>query len=121
RSRLLMLAALVTACGGMATVHSAEVDAGVQRFTLPDTHGRDRALDEFRDRQVVVVAFLGTECPLARLYAPRLQQLSEQYAQRGIAFVGIDANQQDSLTDMAAFAQRFGIKFPLLKDRDQTV
>jgi AhpC/TSA family protein len=50
-----------------------------------------------------------------------LQELSEAYAARGVVFVGIDANHQDSLTDMSAFAQQQGIKFSLLKDRDQAV
>ncbi len=93
----------------------------VKSFTLPDTHGRDRSLTEFADSPLIVVAFLGTECPLARLYAPRLQELSQQYAERGVAFVGIDSNQQDSLTEIAAFGQHHGIKFPLLKDHQQQV
>ena len=88
---------------------------------MPDFHGRNRSLDELADKPLVVVAFLGTECPLARQYAPRLQELSEAYAENGVAFVGIDANKQDSLSDLSAFAQQQGIKFPLLKDRDQAV
>ena len=36
-------------------------------------------------------------------------------------FVGLDANQQDSLADMTAYARKYGVKFPLLKDRDGAV
>ena len=104
-----------------AIAGAVEIGEPIDGFALPDIHGHDRSLAEFADKPIVVVAFLGTECPLARLYGPRLQSLSESYAQRGVAFVGIDANQQDSLTDLTAFGRQHGIQFPLLKDRDQTV
>ncbi len=121
RTPLLTLAILLSACGSAAMLDAADSGGRIDRFTLPDVHGRNRSLDELADKPLVVVAFLGTECPLARLYAPRLQELSEAYAARGVAFVGIDANQQDSLTEIAAFAQQYHLKFPLLKDRDQAV
>ena len=106
---------------GNGSAVAAEAASRVERFTLPDMHGRDRSLDELANNKLVVVAFLGVECPLARLYAPRLQELSDEYAAKGVAFVAIDSNQQDSLTDLTAFAQQYGVKFPLLKDRDQAV
>src|ERR1700681_4322283 len=117
----LAVAILLAACVSATTLSAADIGGRIDRFTLPDFHGRNRSLDELADKPLVVVTFLGTECPLARQYAPRLQELSEAYAERGVAFVGIDANQQDSLSDMSAFAQQQGIRFPLLKDRDQTV
>src|SRR5262249_53673125 len=61
-------------------------------------------------------AFLGTECPLAKLYAPRLQELAAQYETKGIGFVAIDSNQQDSLAKIVKFAGDSKIDFPLLKD-----
>ena len=121
RAPLWTLLIVLAACATAATLRAAEIGSRVDPFTLPDIHGHDRSLTEFADRQLVVVAFLGTECPLARLYAPRLQEMSDEYAKRGVAFVSIDANQQDSLADMTAFAGRYGVKFPLLKDRDQAV
>ncbi|HEY4312057.1 MAG TPA: redoxin domain-containing protein [Pirellulales bacterium] len=100
---------------------TAEIGAEIKAFALPDMHGRERSLSEFADNQLVVVAFLGTECPLARLYAPRLQEICDEYQARGVAFIGVDSNQQDSLTEISAFAEHYGVKFPLLKDRDQSV
>ncbi len=119
--RLMLLLLAATVAASPSTGWTAETVARVSEFSLPDVHGRQRTLDELADKKLVVVAFLGTECPLARLYAPRLQELSDAYSDRGIAFVAIDANQQDSLTEMAAFAQQHGLKVPFLKDRDQSV
>ncbi|HTM52533.1 MAG TPA: redoxin domain-containing protein, partial [Pirellulales bacterium] len=96
----------------LTPVFAADVGSKIEPFSLPDIHGRDRALDELSDKQIVVVAFLGCECPLTRLYGPRLQELADEYAAKNVAIVGIDANQQDSLTDMTAFARQYGVKFP---------
>src|SRR5262245_3846260 len=104
-----------------STAYAAEIGGRVDSFTLPDTYGRDRSSEEFKDSKVLVVAFVGAECPLARLYGSRLQELSDQYAPQGVAFVGIDANSQDSLTDLTGYGRMYGVKFPLLKDRDGSV
>ncbi len=88
----------------------------VADFNLPDYRGKPVSLDDFKDKKFVVVAFLGTECPLAKLYGPRLAKLSEEFGPRGVAFVGMNPNRQDALTEIAAYARLHGIKFPLLKD-----
>ncbi|MBX7167984.1 MAG: thioredoxin family protein [Pirellulales bacterium] len=88
----------------------------IAAFELGDVHGRPRSLADFRDAKLVVVAFLGTECPLVTLYTPRLNELAESYAGRGVQFVGINSNQQDSLTELADFAHKYNVAFPLLKD-----
>ena len=91
-------------------VAAAEIGTRIDGFELPDVYGRSRSLTEWADKPLVVVAFLGTECPLSRQYAPRLQELSASYAERGAAFIGIDANPQDSLTDISNLAKQFGIR-----------
>ncbi len=69
----------------------------------------------------MVLAFLGTECPLAKLYAPRLVELAKEYESRGVLFVGVDSNRQDSATEIAAYARQHAIEFPILKDLNQAV
>lgn len=96
-------------------------DGPVADFTLPDFRGQQHKLSDAQDKPLVVVAFLGTECPLAKLYGPRLAKLAADYESQGVAFIGIDANLQDSLTEMAAFARQHAIEFPFLKDLDNKV
>jgi peroxiredoxin len=88
----------------------------IDDFVLGDINGATRRLDEWRDRPLIVVAFLGVECPLANLYGPRLEELSQRYAARGVQFVGINANQHDSPSEWADFARRHEIGFPMLND-----
>lgn len=88
----------------------------ISTFTLRDGRGVNWSLPKADEQPIVVVAFLGTQCPLARLYAPRLSRLADQYRDRGVAVVGIDSNQQDSATALIEFAREYGLAFPLLKD-----
>jgi peroxiredoxin len=94
----------------------AAVGGKIDQFTLDDYRGRARSLSDWSESKLVVVAFLGTECPLATLYAPRLSELAARWAPKGVAFVGINSNQQDSVTEVGNYAQRYGITFPILKD-----
>ena len=84
-------------------------------FTLKDYRGKSQSLDDV-DSQLVVVAFLGTECPLAKLYGPRLSELQSRYEPQGVSFLAINSNLQDSITEIAAYARIHDIKFPILKD-----
>jgi peroxiredoxin len=104
----------------------------VPRTELPaPVQGRkaaDFCLQDPRDQQIVVLSdlleknkavvlvFLGTECVLNNLYVPVLIELHEEYGSKGIAFVGINANSQDSRESVAVHARRNAIPFPVVKD-----
>lgn len=113
-SFVLLLAAATAARGGETL--ASPVGKRIENFKLQDELGAWHELDDWSDKQAVVVVFLGVECPLAKLYAPRLVELAHEYADRGVAVVGIDANQQDSLGEIANYARVHKIDFPLLKD-----
>jgi peroxiredoxin len=85
-------------------------------FQLPDHLGELRRLTEWRDSRLVVVAFLGVDCPLAKLYAGRLAELYREYRSKGVAFVGIDSNQHESPADVTRFVRDHQFPFPILKD-----
>ncbi|MFK8112778.1 MAG: redoxin domain-containing protein [Rubripirellula sp.] len=68
-----------------------------------------------------VVCFLGTECPLAKVYGPRLERMSQTFGKRGVAFIGINSNIQDSMEELANYVVRHGITFPVGKDFDRSV
>jgi peroxiredoxin len=92
------------------------IEHPVAEFTLRDFGGKPFALADAKQSKCVVVAFLGAECPLAKLYAPRLQSLADDYRSRGVTILGIDSNAQDSIAELAAYARQHKIDFPLLKD-----
>src|SRR6476659_7131573 len=95
-----------------AQVSAATLDKSpVADFRLPDSLGKQHALADFADRKLVVVAFLGTECPLAKLYAGRLQTIAGEYAEHGVAVVAVMSNTQDSLEKIAAFVRQHKITY----------
>ena len=69
-----------------------------------------------RPSRWTVVCFLGTECPLARLYADRLNQLALDHADDGVRFVGVMSNHQDSREDIVAYSDEHRLRFPLVRD-----
>ena len=99
----------------------ASLGRQVANFTLADYRGKEVSLAEFKESKAVVLAFLGVECPLARAYAPRLTELAKEFAAKGVTFLVIDANRQDSLSELAQFARQFSVELPLLKDPNQQV
>ncbi len=107
-------------CLGLLIAASAlpawAADQRVNNFTLSDVQNQPWSLEAKSSRKLLVVAFLGTECPLAKLYGPRLAKLAEQYQSRGVEFIAINSNSHDSLTETAAYAKQAGFKFPMLKD-----
>lgn len=117
RCAWISLLAVGFCCGPvMAAERPSRIGRKVADFTLNDYRGKSHSLSGVADQPIVVLAFLGTECPLAKLYAPRLVALELDYRDRGVAFIGINANCHDSITEVAAHARRHGIGFPVLKD-----
>jgi len=113
---LWFLVAAVFCCLAHASEPASPIGQKVDAFQLSDFRGKEHSLTDFADNKIVVVAFLGTECPLAKLYGPRLAALADEFADDSVAFVGINSNTHDSNSEIAAYAQRHGIGFPLLKD-----
>src|SRR5689334_14234739 len=116
RTGLLLFFTIVCGVAAAPVPEAGLLGRRIVDFTLDDFRGRAHSLSDCADRPVVVVYFMGTECPLTKLYGPRMQGLSERFGPQGVAFLGIDSNVQDSLNELAAYARVHGITFPLLKD-----
>lgn len=93
----------------------------IAEFSVQDYRGKWHALSDYADRELVVVAFMGTECPLARLYAPRLQELADEFEDRGVAVLVMNSNRQDSISEIANYARVHNLRIPVLKDAGNVV
>ncbi len=91
-------------------------------FTLKDvTTGRDLTLYSLRGSKAIVMVFIGTDCPVGNLYAPRLIELNHAYKSKGVVFLGISSNAHDSEKDAAKYVHDMGIDFAVLKDPQNKV
>jgi len=94
----------------------SRVGQTVAGFELKNVQGISRSLTDFEESKFVVLVFLGTECPLAKLYTPRLKTLASDFKAKGVQFIGINSNRQDSLTELENYVHLHDFNFPFLKD-----
>jgi len=97
------------------------INAPVADFSLRDHRGAERKLSDWQDRSLIVVAFLGVDCPLVKLYARRLDEIGRDYQGRGVVVLGVNSNQHDQLRDLGRFARQHHLSFPIFKDADNRV
>lgn len=96
-------------------------------FSLPEA-GSDKtvSVDQFRDAKGVLVVFMCNHCPYVIHVAPELKRIADDYAQQGIAVVGISSNDaaaypDDSPEKMVIEKAQRGYNFPYLYDETQQV
>ena len=87
-------------------------------FTATSLTGTPIRLSSYRGK-VVVLNFWGSWCPPCRDEAPTLGVLDQQYASRGVAFVGDDVG--DTAANALAFIHGVGISYPSVNDPGYTV
>src|SRR5262245_40898828 len=99
RPRMTARLALLAACLLPGAARAAEPPASVETLNtrianvaLADAAGKKLALHDVKDKKAVVVVFLSFECPVSNSYAATLKALHRDYADRGVAFVGIDGS-----------------------------
>jgi len=63
----------------------------------------------------LVICFLGIECPLAKLYAPRINAIASEFSEQDFRFVAINSNRQDSTQEWREFAKTNNLGFPISK------
>ena len=95
-------------------------------FKLPDTNGKSVSLADFRDKPALLVLFICNHCPYVQHIRAGLAQLARDYLPRGVAIVGINANDvanypDDSPARMKEEVKAAGYLFPYLYDESQAV
>jgi peroxiredoxin len=113
----------------MARVPSTMAPLGTAApdFGLPDpATGRTVSLDDFAEAPALLVVFLSNHCPYVKHIADELGRFSREYADKGLAMVGICANDvsthpDDSPEKMIEEAERRGYAFPYVFDDSQEV
>jgi peroxiredoxin len=85
-------------------------------FSLKNYDGRDVSLSSYNGKKAVVLIFMATQCPVSNSYNSRMVALSTEYSPKGVAFVGLNANKQESVAEIAEHAKAHGFAFPILKD-----
>jgi peroxiredoxin len=91
-------------------------------FTLPEAgSGKSHSLYESKGKKAVAVIFLATRCPYSNAFNHVMADLAREYAGRGVALVGINANQSEPAAEVAEHARTHNLSFPVLKDEGNVI
>ncbi len=77
---------------------------------------KNTSLADFKGDVATVVVFLSFECPVSNGYAKPLADMSQRYAKKGVAFLGLTTNPDESAADVEKQRRDFKIPFPVVKD-----
>jgi peroxiredoxin len=96
-------------------------------FELPGVDGKTYSLPALaKGKAATAVVFMCNHCPYVLAWLERLIAVAGDYAGRGVAFAGINANDPakypaDSFEKMQELAKERGLPFPYLHDETQRV
>ncbi len=95
-------------------------------FSLPDATGKIASLSDYADRKALLVVFMCNHCPYVKHIRYDFAELAKEYQDRGVAVVGINANDvesypEDGPENMARVAKEVGYTFDYLYDSSQEV
>ncbi|MFN3159560.1 MAG: redoxin domain-containing protein [Rubinisphaera brasiliensis] len=93
----------------------------ISSFILTESDGTAHKISRSTKDEFWVVAFLGTECPLAKHYSVRLQKMADEYRNDNVQFVGVMSNAHDSVEDIKEFIQTHKLSFPVCRDAGNKV
>lgn len=69
-----------------------------------------------KTQKATVVVFTSARCPCANDYSDRLRDMAQAFGSRGVRFVSVYANQDETLADISAHAKTSRLPFVALKD-----
>lgn len=96
-------------------------DSIVKSFTLPGLDGKNVSLSDFKSSKAIVLMFISTQCPVSNDYNARMAAISNDYAAKGVTFLGINSNKAEDVAEIKDHAGKNGFKFSILKDKGNVV
>lgn len=123
--KLLIMFAFVGLLGGPLFA-SLEPGDEAPEFQLFGVDYQYHALEDYADREAIVVVFTCNHCPVAVRYEDKLVQLGKKYQEKGIQFLAVNPNPADMVAadgfpQMQVRAEEKGFPFPYLYDETQQV
>jgi len=100
-----------------------EIGAKAPDFSLPATDGKTYKLSDFKDAKTLVIFVTCNHCPYVKGSDEVTRQTAEKYIKKGVKFVGINSNSENTHPDdsFELMVERMKAnKFPWVYLRDKT-
>ena len=99
---------------------AAQIGAPVATFSVKDVRG-NRAIYSPRDGRITVIVFSSTRCPMSNAFNARINSLYTEFSRRGVKFLVVNSNADESLDEVRHHAERMEYDFPVYKDENNVV
>jgi len=113
---LIVLAAVLALLAGVAVrmqqarlEQPATLSAELQ-FSFPDVKGQPQSVSQWRGK-ILVLNFWATWCPPCLKEIPEFMQWQQEFAAKGVQFVGIALDEQQAVAD---YLQESPVNYPML-------
>ena len=114
---ILLACALIGCASTPATIAtSPTIGSPAPPLALPTLDGTQSVDLQTQRGNVVLLNFWASWCEPCKREMPALQQWHEQYADQGLAVIGVDTLYQDERAAAQSFVQTNGITYPILAD-----
>jgi peroxiredoxin len=131
--RVLLFFLLATTTWGQAAHPILALGSQAPDFDLPGVDGKNHRLSDYAASPVLAVVFACNHCPISQMYEDRIQKLSDDYRDRGVAVVVIEPNDpkairideldssdiSDSLDEMKIRVEYRHLRYPYLYDGER--
>jgi peroxiredoxin len=108
---------------GIQRVHHSSISPGklpgiaAPDFSLPTTTGQTMKLSDLQGK-AVLLNFWATWCEPCKVEMPWFVDLQKKYGPQGLQVIGV-AMDDASPKDIAAFAQKMGVNYPILIGKEE--
>ena len=85
-------------------------------LAFTDTEGKSGKLSDYADKKALVIAVTNSNCPICKKYAPVLNEIVADYAEKDVAFLLLNPMENESVEDCKDTVKRYGFTARYIAD-----
>ena len=90
-------------------------------FTVDDINGNEIKLSQHVENGPVMLGFWRSWCPSCKEEQRNMQLLFEKYKTKGFSYIGVNIDNQKSVSKVKSYVSAMGFTFPVILDTDKKI
>ncbi|MCX6162647.1 MAG: TlpA disulfide reductase family protein [Ignavibacteriae bacterium] len=90
-------------------------------FAGEDINGNEIKLGSYIEKGPVMLGFWRSWCPSCKEEQRNMQILYEKYKQKGFSYIGVNIDNQKSVSKVKSYVSTMGFTFPVILDTDKKI